>query len=47
LKYELGVAPDAETRALAKEIARSGGAREPDAPKAAVETADLNSPPEI
>jgi DNA-binding SARP family transcriptional activator len=46
LKRELGVAPDAETQALAKEIARSGGASEPYALKGAVETADPNSPPE-
>jgi DNA-binding SARP family transcriptional activator len=46
LKRELGVAPDAETQALAKEIARSGGAGEPDALKGAFEMADLNSPPE-
>jgi DNA-binding SARP family transcriptional activator len=46
LKRELGVAPDAETQALAKEIARSRGASEPNALKGAVETADLNSPPE-
>jgi DNA-binding SARP family transcriptional activator len=31
LKRELGVAPDAETWALAKEIARSRGASEPNA----------------
>jgi DNA-binding SARP family transcriptional activator len=47
LKRELGVAPDAETRALVEEIARSYRASEPDAPpKGAVETADLNRSPE-
>jgi DNA-binding SARP family transcriptional activator len=46
LKRELGVAPDAETEALAKEIARSRAASEPNALKGAVETADLNSPTE-
>jgi DNA-binding SARP family transcriptional activator len=40
LKRELGIAPDAETQALAKEIARPDGAREANAPAAAVASAD-------
>jgi DNA-binding SARP family transcriptional activator len=38
LERELGVAPDAETQALAKEIARSGSASEPNTPEGMAET---------
>jgi DNA-binding SARP family transcriptional activator len=41
LKRELGVAPDAETQALANEIARSGGVKEHSLPRQAAE--DRNS----
>jgi hypothetical protein len=39
LRRELRVAPDAEMQALAKEIARSRGADEPDAPEGRAATA--------
>ena len=40
LERELGVAPDAETQALAKEIARSGSASEPNTPEGMAETVE-------
>jgi DNA-binding SARP family transcriptional activator/TolB-like protein len=41
LKRELGVAPDADTQALASEITRAGGTREPDILKLAAEDREL------
>ena len=40
LERELGVAPDAETQALAKEIARMGSASEPDTPEGMAEAVE-------